>query len=132
MKRRNRKANARQGNGYDRLENRQLLATLFFGTNQVDVASIEYAGENRVDIRINDILHEDVDSSDGISINLGRQGFVDNGVFIAGETPIDDRISIDHRITDSIEIYNAEEITIDGGDNEFHIFTRENLSLIHI
>ena len=101
-----------------------MLATLFLGTSGIDTASVEYAGENLVDVRINDTLHENVDSSGGIRINLGSA--VDPTQATLGDLiapRVADKITIDHRITDSLFLHNANEIIVDGGDNVVHAFT---------
>lgn len=106
---------------FSQLERRQFLATLFLGTSDADTASIEYAGENLVDIRINDALYENVDSSDGIPINLVQDQ--STGTFTQNSSQIRDTITIDHRIADPVFVHNSDEIVIDGVDNVVHAFT---------
>jgi len=72
MKRAKNRRRNKSNFSFERLENRQVLTAVFLGTNQVDTASIEYAGEHLVNIQINDVLHENVDSSEGIRLNLGE------------------------------------------------------------
>lgn len=66
----------KSGLNYQSLEPRQLLAQLFMGTAGNDNAHVTYVDANHVNVLINDVLHENVDSTNGIRINpLGRSHY---------------------------------------------------------
>ena len=104
----NRRSSARQTCQYQGLEPRNLLATVFQGTNDADTASIEYVNDTQVHVTINDLRHENVDVSDGLRIDLGDHR---------------DEITVDSRVGGDVRILNAEVIRVDGGDNDLRIRT---------
>ena len=58
---------------YQAFEPRNLLATVLTGTSGVDTASVTYVDDTHVDVTINDQVHQNVDITDGLRINLGSQ-----------------------------------------------------------
>ncbi len=90
---------------YGNLEPRNLLATLV-GTEGDDSVVVEFVDAQTVDITINDSTKESIDVSDGLHIDL-KNGF--------------DELQIDHRIEAEIVVFDAEELTLNGGDNHFQI-----------
>ena len=124
-----RRRQRRSGVAYQSLEDRKMLATVLLGTSGTDIAHVAYVDDTHVDVTINDTVHENIDISDGLRINLGGEALRTeattpsspsgeiNLTFIQGE----DTIHIDHRIVGDVGIYGAEVVEVDGGDNELFI-----------
>lgn len=117
-----RKSRSKSDFNYSNLEPRQLLATLFTGTDGNDIATVTYVDESRVNVLIGETLTENVDITDGIRIDLGGNETVTSNtgegiLFTEGE----DQITIDHRITGDLQIFNSEGIIVDGGKNQWQL-----------
>ena len=123
-----RRRQQRSGVNYQSLEARKMLATVLYGTSGADTAHVAYVDDTHVDVTINDTVHENVDITDGLRINLGDadstilptpvspSGEI-NLTFIQGQ----DTVHIDHRIVGDVGIYGVEIVEVDGGDNEIFI-----------
>ena len=126
---RSRSRQKRSGINYQSLEARKMLATVFYGTSGDDTAHVAYVDDTHVTVTINDTVHENVDITDGLRINLGGEALRTeattpsspsgeiNLTFIQGE----DTVHIDHRIVGDVGIYGAEVVEVDGGDNDIFI-----------
>lgn len=92
---------------YEELESRQLLAGLFQGTPGADIVKIDYVDGNTINITINDTVHDNVDATDLVRINLG-----------AGN----DHVTLDDRVDVPLSIALAEVIEVVGTrDNDIKI-----------
>lgn len=108
MKRNSRQSSKHAPNlRYEGLESRQLLAGLFQGTPGDDIVKIDYVDDNTIDITINEVVHENVDATDLVRINLG----VGN-----------DRVTLDDRVDVPLSIALSEIIEVVGSrDNDIKI-----------
>lgn len=108
MKRNSRQSSKQASNlRYEGLESRQLLAGLFQGTPGDDIVKIDYVDDNTIDITINDTVHENVDATDLVRINLG----VGN-----------DKVTLDDRVDVPLSIALTEIIEVVGSrDNDIKI-----------
>ena len=117
----------RSGTSYESLESRQLLATVLLGTGGNDVAHVAYVDDTHVDVTINDTVHENVDITDGLRINLGGEVLETlSSISPSGEVsltfvPGRDYVHIDHRIVGDVGIYGVETVEVDGGDNDVFV-----------
>ena len=126
---RSRSRQQRSGINYQSLEARKMLATVLYGTSGNDTAHVAYVDDTHVTVTINETVHENVDITDGLRINLGGEALRTeattpsspsgevNLTFISGQ----DTVNIDHRIVGDVGVYGAEVVEVDGGDNEFFI-----------
>ncbi len=103
------------------MEERKLLtsfadAPLFTGTDLSDDVEVRYVDEHTVDIQINGTLHEGVDTTNGIRIDLGNESARTGNPSDPAPLSNGDIITIDQRVKERVSISDAEGIAVSGDE----------------